>query len=396
MARSIVNVIDLGSANIKVVMAERPLVGTRSITGEPGLRILGAGMVKSEGIRKGAVTKEDVLSGCIKEAVKIAERMSGIPLKHAFLSFGSSALGFQKSRGRVVVSRADGEISEYDMERALKQARPATSVMQNREVLETFGLNYFIDDEQPTKDPLGIKGENLEAEVLFITAQRKILQELIDVVDKSGIAVDDVVPSPLGVARSVLDRREREVGVLTLDIGAETSSIGVFEEGLPYSLAVFPFGSNHITNDIALGFQVSLEVAEKIKLGTEIPENTVQARKKLANIIEARMEDMFELIDGHLKKIGRAGLLPGGVVISGGGARLEGVAEFAKNSLRLPARVGKCVELESNHKIADPIWSAAVGIALMSFDEDKGTGVSLKKPSQLKHKIAVWLKSLIP
>ncbi len=389
MARHIVNVLDIGSANVKALISERR-------PDLPGIRILGAGLSKSEGVRKGAIIKPELVIESIKEAVRSAERTSGIPFRHAFLCFGSTALGFQKARARVAVSRADGEVTSHDIERVIKQARSSLVALQNKEILDSIGLGFNVDGVEAAKDPSGMKGENLDGEILFLTAQRKSLADLIDAVDKSGVAIDDVLVGPAGVSRSVLSPREREVGALVLDIGFDTSALGVFENGLPFSIAVFPFGSNHITNDIALGFQVSLDTAEKIKLGIEMPDSSQITRRKLQNIVEARLEDMFELVETHLKKISRSGLLPGGAALAGGGSRLEGIADFAKNSLRLPARLGRNSVLETNHKIADPIWAAALGVSLLVLDEDKETGIAAKKPSQFKQKLATWFKSFIP
>ena len=186
------------------------------------------------------------------------------------------------------------------------------------------------------------------------------------------------------------------MGAVTADIGAETLSVAVIEENTPYSLAVFPIGSEHITMDIALGFQVSLPEAEKIKCTNALTDDSQQAKKKFASIVEARLEDMFELVEGHLKKVGRAGLLPGGIVIGGGGSRIPGIAELAKSILRLPADTGKCLDLEDNHKLKDPIWAAAIGVARLAFDEERFERVNLKKPSVISQKVTSWLRSLIP
>lgn len=387
--RHIVKALDIGTQSIKAVVAEIP-------SGSETLKILGVSMVLTEGLRRGAVMRPESLVPKIKEAMREAERSSGIPFKNAYLAFGSSALGFQKARARVSVSTGSGEIASYDVERVLKQARPARQTFLNREILESYPLNFSVDSELNLKDPIGIKGESLEAEVLFVTALEKPLAELLGAAEEAGLAIDDVRPSPLAAARALLPRKLAEVGALALDIGAETMSLAVFEENSPLSLAVFPFGSAHITNDIALGFQLALPEAERAKLSNTPPDDSAAARKKFQNVVEARLEDMFELVQGHLKKVGRAGLLPGGVILGGGGARISEVAEFAKNSLKLPADLGKCQGLEVSHKLRDPIWAVAVGLCLLASDEDRGTTPPFKKPSVLGQKISSWFKSLIP
>ncbi len=389
MARNIVKALDIGTQNIKAVTAEIQPAGET-------LRILGAAMVPTEGVRRGAVLHPESLVPKVKEAVREVERSSGIPFKNPYLSFGSWALGFQRSRSRVSVSTGSGEITSYDVDRALKQARPQRHAMLNKEILESYPLNFTIDSELNLKDPVGAKGENLEAEVLFVTALEKPLAALLGAAEEAGLAIEDVRPAPLAAARSLLPAKLAEVGAVAVDIGAETMSLAVFEENLPYSLAVFPLGSAHITNDLALGFQISIAEAERLKLSGVLPDDSAAARRKFQNVVEARLEDMFELVEGHLKKAGRAGLLPGGAILGGGGARIAGIVEHAKNNLKLPADLGKCQGLEASHKLRDPVWAVAVGLCLLVADEEKTPASPFKKPSVLRQKISSWFKSLIP
>jgi len=241
-----------------------------------------------------------------------------------------------------------------------------------------------------------MKGENLEAEVLFVTSLLKPLHEMVSVVEEAGVSVNDVIPAPLASARAILTPRQREAGALALDIGAETVDLAVMEENLPYSVAVFSLGGAHITNDIALGFQVDLDSAEEIKTTTKLPEENTKARNKFQHIVEARLEDMFELIENHLKKIGRQGLLPGGVVLAGGSAKIVGIDEFSKNILRLPSSKGRYVDLDTGHRLQDPVWATAVGAALLVLDKETGSAKSIKSTSILRQKISAWLRSLIP
>ncbi len=388
MARNIVHILDIGSKSIKALAAERK--------DDTGIHILGAALVPTEGVRRGMVNNPDSLSRKIKMAVLEVERFSGIPFKEAFLTFGTPALGASKVRARIAVAQASGDIGTYDVERVLAQARPSSRDLQNREILDTFGLNYAVDSEMIMRDPLGMKGENLEAEVLFVTSLLKPLREMVSVVEEAGVSVNDVIPAPLASARAILTPRQREAGALALDIGAETVDLAVMEENLPYSVAVFSLGGAHITNDIALGFQVSLDNAEEIKTTTKLPEENTKARNKFQHIVEARLEDMFELIENHLKKIGRQGLLPGGVVLAGGSAKIVGIDEFSKNVLRLPSSKGKFADLDTGHRLQDPVWATAVGAALLVLDKETASAKSIKSPSILRQKISMWLRSLIP
>lgn len=388
MPRNIIHILDIGSKAIKALAVER--------RADMGIHVLGAAVVPTEGVRRGMVNNPEFLAKKIRIAVEEVERFSGIPFKDAYLTFGTPALGASKVRARVAVAQASGEVGTYDVERVVAQARPSSRDLQNREILETFGLNYSVDSEMMMRDPLGMKGENLEAEVLFVTSLLKPLREMVSAVEEAGITVNDVIPAPLAAARAVLSRRQREAGALALDIGAETIDLAVMEENLPYSVAVFPLGGTHITNDIALGFQVSLDSAEEIKTTMRLPEENPKAKNKFQNIVEARLEDMFELVESHLKKIGRQGLLPGGVILTGGSSKIAGIDEFSKNILRLPSGRGKFAELDTGHRLQDPVWATAVGAALLVLDKEGASAKSIKSPSILRQKISMWLRSLIP
>lgn len=387
MPRNVVHVLDIGSHGIKVLTGERK-------SPDSGIHILGASLIPSQGVRRGMVNSPQLLLKRLRTGIEEVERFSGIPFKHCFLAFGTPAMGFNKVRARIAIAQASGEVGHYDVERVIAQAKPSSKDLSNREILDTYGLNYCVDSDLAFRDPVGIRGENLEAEVLFITSLLKPLKEMISVIEEAGVTIDDVIPGPIAASRSLLSPRQKEAGALVLDIGADTTDLAVFEENLPYSVAVFPLGGSHITNDIALGFQVSLDKAEEIKLEGRVPEETAQTKKKFQNIVEARLEDTFELIDNHLKKIGRQGLLPGGVILSGGSSKLSGLEEFTKYALRLPVTIGTCDELASGHRLQDPIWSSALGAALIGLDQE--THPDIKKPSEWSKRISTWLRSLIP
>src|SRR3989344_3760548 len=347
MARNIIKVLDIGSQSAKALAAE-----VRA--GEESLRILGAAMVLTDGLRRGEVSRRESLVPRIKEAMREAERSAGIPFREVYLAFGSAALGCQKIKSRLPVSTGSREITS------------------------------------------GIRGESLEVEILTVTSFQKPLAEFIRAAEEAGLAIADIIPSPLAAARTLLEPRLAEVGGAALDIGAETTGLAIYEENLPFSLRVFPYGGNHVTHDIAIGFQIPMSVAGKIKISGEPPGRTSAAQKKLASIIEARLEDLFELVESHLKKAGRSGLLPGGIFLGGGGARLANLEEFAKANLKLPVQTGKCRGLEAGSKLVDPLWSVAVGTALLAAEREKEPLAVFKKPSALAQKISSWFKSLIP
>jgi len=402
MARNIITGIDAGSSTIRVIVAEQKKDGL--------VNILGASQKQSEGIRRGYVTHLDDAAKGIENAVRAAEKSSTIPIKRAFVAIGGIGLGSIKSKGTIMISRADGEVTDYDVKRVVDQSEANLPNISNRRILHTIPLHFKIDGNPVIGRPAGMTGAKLEVETFFITCLGQHLSDLIKTVESAEVAVDDVVASPLAMSQAILTKAQKEVGCILVNIGASTVSVVVFEEGLPISLEVFPFGSDYITNDIALGLQVPLDEAEKIKINYSNSSSSGNKRK-LSDIIEARLNDIFELIEAHLKKINRQEMLPGGVVLTGGGSSLFSLEEIAKASLHLPAKIGtfslrkdyspkNITAAASNLKeqiLNDPGWSTALGLCLMNAgensyefaDEDrlkKGFGKSIKK----------WFHSLLP
>ncbi len=382
MARDIIIGIDAGTSAIKVVVAEKRPPNE--------LHILSAVQKTSSGLRHGYVINSNAVTDEISKTIKEAEHISTVTIKHAYLSIGGVKLEAAKSKGTIVVSRADNEVTEADIKRAINQAESNLTPIVNRSIIHTIPLSYKIDGEIILGQPVGLKGEKLEAEVLFVTSLNQHLSTLVKSVEMAGINVDDIYAAPVAASYAVLDKHQKEVGVVLVDIGAETTSMAVFEEGNLLSLAVFPFGSAHITNDIALGLKISLEEAEQLKFNY-VSDNQ---KRRLTEIIEARLDDIFELIGNHLRKIGRNELLPAGVILTGGGANLIEIENFAKNSLKLPAKIGlPVISLKMHDKqIQNPKWATALGLCVFGSEEKIGPA---GKPPSLKP-ILRWLKSFLP
>lgn len=391
--------IDLGTDSTKIVALE-------SIAGEANPRVLGASASSARGMRKGMALEPEELAKALKTAFDTLEKSIGIKNKEASVAFGGTGLGFQKTKGLVAVSRADGEITKDDVKRAQKASEANLSRLQNREILHRIPLVYKLDGEMETHDPVSLTAGKLEAEVLFITAFLQNIKNVLRALEEAGIEAEELIANPLAASRATLTKREKEIGAMVLDLGAATTSIMLFEEGLPYSLETLPIGSQHITQDIAVGFKIDLEEAEKLKtnygaVGAEAEnfpkrEDLVYgnySKKKLAEIIEARLSDIFELIEKHLKKVDRAGLLPAGIFIVGGGANIPGIESFTRDSLRLPARVAEPENLGGlKDKIKNPAWSVAVGAALMAL-EKKSTSPLLRGASGPFFR---WLRAFLP
>lgn len=403
MSKNAVIGIDIGTDSVKAVALEP--------SGDGGIKVLGAAIQTSDGIRKGVIMDNDAAAKSLKTVIENLKKISGISDGTAYVGIGGIGLVFQKSKGLVAISRADGQISKEDVKRAVATSETNLSRVQNREILHQIPISYKIDNETLTHDPVGLSGIKLEAETLFISIFSQNFKSLIKTLDEADLDVEDIVAGPFALSQSVLTRREREFGAMILDIGSATTSIMLFEENHPFSLEVMPIGSGHITNDIAVGFQITLEEAEKLKVNygavkSETPHGVSKktahddlvyghySKKKLSMIIDARLGDIFELIEKHLKKVERAGLLPAGVVITGGGSNLPGIDEYAKEYLKLPARIAEPVSLGGfQDKIKNNIWSGAIGVALMALEEKNDQGPFMRGPSGPFFR---WLRAFLP
>lgn len=366
MARQIVVGIDIGTSEIKVVIAEGFIEHGHTMP-----KIIGTGSDESRGVYRGYITNPTETARSIEGAVHRAEKTAGVKVRRAYVSFGGIGLGSVVASGAVIISRADLEITERDISLAFEAAEaaipPATSI--NKRIINTVPIEYKIDGKTVWGHALGLKAQKLEIRVLFITCLEHHLTDLISTVEKAGIEVVDVVASPVALSCVTLSKKQKRVGCLLADIGAETLSIVVFENNNLISLEVFPIGASDITNDIALGLKISPEEAEKVKLDSG--RRITYSRKKLEEIVRARLDDCFELIETHLKSIGRNALLPGGIIIAGGGAATLNIKSIAENSLKLPSQVAEVYFGNATEgKIKDRTWAVACGLSIVGFNTD--------------------------
>lgn len=350
MAR-IITGLDIGSSTITAIVAKKAKDGT--------LSIMGVAVEPAEGIRRGVVVDVEDATRAIRRAVLEASHAAGVSIKSAILSIGGAYVHATSSRGVVAVSRADGEISEEDVRRVFAAAETFIPKTLNREILHMIPREFKVDSEVGIRDPAGMNGVRLEVDTLVLEVQTHLLKTLLKCIETAGVRRDDLVFSALAASDAVLTKKQQELGVMLVDIGGGTADFVVFEEGRLIHAGSVMVGGNHITNDIAIGFQTSTEIAEKIKLqhGIAVPElaakkEVVQLadfgvddpsffpKRDLAEVIEARLKDLFELLHRELKKINRAQLLPAGVVLVGGGARMPGIVEIAKREMHLPVTVG--------------------------------------------------------
>lgn len=381
--------IDIGTYQVKVVIANQP---TKKKDGALP-QIIGTGYAESRGLRNGYIINESDVVRSVKSAVMQAEKAAGVEVKRAYVSIGSIGLDEVFSHGEVITSRADSEITQTDLDKAMQDSEERIMEhIPNRKILHAIPLSFSVDGESVLGRPHGMHGTKLEVESLFVTTFEQHLNDLISAIESIGVTVEDVMAAPLAASLVMLTKAQKRAGCVLANIGAETVSIAVFENSTPISLKVFPIGSNDITNDIALGLKIPLEEAEKIKRGGM--SNTNYSKRKLDEIIGARLTDMFELIDAHLRKIKRDGLLPAGIVITGGGSGLTTIQDLARASLRLPSRIAT-LDPGQNGKIRDASWAVAYGLCMWGAsgeDESATVGVARKT----KNSLIEWFSQFLP
>ncbi|NQV93217.1 cell division protein FtsA [Candidatus Kaiserbacteria bacterium] len=390
MARNIITGIDIGTYQVKIIVAE---YGKGKDAYFP--RIIGTGFSESKGLRHGYIINSSDVVRSIRSAIEQAEKSSQSKIKRAYLSIGGVGLEEVKSKGEVIITRADGEITDLDIRKALDDSEEKVSArISNRKIIHVIPLRFKIDGEVVLGRPVGMKGMRLEIETLFVTCLEQHLNDLIQAVEEVGVEVDDVMASPIAASLVTLTKTQKMAGCVLANIGSETVSSVVFEDNIPISLKVFPIGSTDITNDIALGLKVSLEEAEQIKKGAIT--STEYPKKKLDEIIVARLSDIFELIENHLKKIGKNGLLPAGIIMTGGGSGITTIEDLAKAALKLPSKLAT-PRFGENARIKDASWAVAYGLCIWgsTADEDEspiGIGLAQKTGGNFLQ----WIKQFLP
>lgn len=397
--------IDVGTSFVRCVVGH--IDGT---TGTP--TVVGVGRAVSSGVRKGVVTNLTGPAQAIDDALGEAERMSGYQINAASLSINGAHILSTKTDGMIAVGAADHEITGDDLAR-IEEVATIGKVPANREVLELVPYSYRLDTQGNIKDPLGMTGTRLEINANVVSALVPYVQNLQKSADMVKVSTRSITPAVLAAAKSVLSETQMENGVALVDIGGATTSVAVYEDGDLQYLGVVPVGGNNITNDLAIGLKTDPEIAEEVKLkhATAIARKSEEgisikrdketvsfSSRDIDEIVEARLEEIFEEVQKQLKKAGRAGKLPNGIVLTGGTANIKGIAEFTKDQLGLAARVGKA---SGYGGVADdielPEYATAIGLMLIdgedghahTHDIEKGHGVAgtMKDASGLVSKL---------
>lgn len=402
MKENVVAGLDIGSTSIRLVIGQK-------ITGPAGdeLQIIGAVSGPTAGVNRGVVNSIEETTSSISAVLEKAERLVGVPITSVWVSINDPHIKCERSKGVVAVGRSDGEINENDINRAIEAAR-ALAVPVNYEILHVIPINFGVDNQTDIKDPIGMNGIRLEVETLIIQGLTTQIKNLTKAIYRTGLEIEDLVIAPLAAAEAVLSTKQKELGVALINLGSSTTSLAVYEERNLIHTAVLPIGAEHITADIAIGLRCPINLAERIKCeyGSAVTEgidskeevditqlvkeeevnddiNSVSL-KYLAEIINARVEEIFEKVDNEFKKIDRSGMLPAGIIFVGAGAELNGLVEAAKKKLRLPAAIGATKNINVViDKVKNPEFLTALGLVIWGshMDSEGASGASnqLKK-----------------
>jgi len=356
--------IDMGTYTTRVV------VSRVSESGNP--QLLGIGKSASRGLRSGYVTDIQQATKSLRTAINDAQKNTGMQITEALLAIGGVSLQAEHIATTLEITHHSGEISENDITHALDICEDILlSKHSNRRVLHRIPLKYKLDGQLSLGRPIGLKAKKMSIKTLFITALDHHVEDLIGTAQSAGISVVDIAAAPLVASLPVLSHNDRKAGVALLDIGSETSSLVVFDDGHPLSMEIFSIGSADITHDLALGFQISLEDADALKKGTLQPSKARKyAKSRVEEIVSARLTDVSELVEKHLVSIKKNHLLPAGIVITGGGAHIEILPQIMKNNLRLPIRIAADgITQQSKQKAFDASWYVAYGLCVWAIND---------------------------
>jgi cell division protein FtsA len=386
MASRFIVGIDIGTSSVKVAVAEnrdgKPVL--RSVLKEP-----------SAGVRKSAIVDLADASPVVARVLGEVKKISKAALKTVYVNIGTPQIKAQTSRGIVAVSRADSEIYQDDIDRVIK-ASQAVNVAPNRMIIHNITREYIVDGVGDIIDPLGLSGNRLEVNSLIVDAFTPHVKSIMRIVELAGARIGGMVFDPLVASRVALSRHQKDLGVVLVDIGGGTTSMSVYEEQKLLHVAIFPVGAGSITSDIAVGLRVPVQAAEILKVGygyaiaREInPKESVElkkyveggsgtvSRRFIAEIIESRLAEIFEFVDNELRLIGKAGQLAGGVVLVGGGSKMPGLTELAKQELKLFSQIGLAVPDEWGSEngqfgevFEDPEYVGALGLVLCGADQE--------------------------
>lgn len=358
---------------------------TRVVNGE--LQTMALGLHPSQGMRKGLVVDIQKTSADIRAALLKAQTTAGREITQAVVGVTGGHISSHNVKGAATITNYRGEITEEDVERALRNARENLPLPKGREIIHIATRQFIIDGEEGVKHPEGMFAQHLEVEAHIVTGASSFLNNLMKSVELAGVKLEDLVLQSIAAGEAVLEEAEKDIGVALLDIGGGTTDLAIFKGGNIYFSSSLPLGGNHLTSDIMVGLRTTLEEAEKLKrekgyaIASQVePEEAIEVkivareeprylpRRILAEIIEARLTELFQIVGGEIAKANVGEMLPGGVVLTGGTSLLPGIELLAEKVLNMPARIGlpKGVKNLPDSPFS-PLHSTAVGLVLYSY-----------------------------
>lgn len=410
--QNIITGIDIGSNSIKLAVGQKDNDGY--------INIIGALEASSEGISKGTVSSIEDAVFCVSRLLDQAKKMIGIDIESVYLGIAGTHIISQNSHGVVAIAKADGEIKQDDVERVLSSAQAVASP-HNYQIMHVLPQEFIVDGQRGIKDAIGMNGVRLEVDAHIIQGLTSQNKNLTTCIYRTGVDINDYMFSILATAEAVLTKKQKDLGVCLVNIGQSITTMVVFEDDNILTTAVLLIGSRHITSDLAIGLRTNVDIAEsiKIKYGIEsdhdleskkehitlsdfgVNSDEEISKKEIKHIIEARVEEIFLMVEKELKKINRSSKLPAGIVITGGGARLSGIVNVAKKICKLPTEIGVVQNVNSVvDKIDDPAFSTVIGLVLMgSKYEDEELGSKKKGSNPFKSvvdSIKSFFKKIFP
>lgn len=400
--------LDVGSTKTTAIVGE--LMKSQEV------KIIGVGEAPSNGLRKGVVVDIDGIARSIEQAVKAAERMSGQNISSVYVGVTGSRIFSINNRGIVAVGNEDAEISESDAERVISAAK-VVNLSMDKQVIHVIPRQYIVDGYDGVLDPIGMAGTRLEAEVNIIIGENASMQNLAKAVHKAGLDVNGFILNPLASSESVVQASEKGLPLVVVDIGGGTTEIALFDEDGLWFVSVLPIGGNHVTNDLAIGLRVSLSQAEQIKIEhgcvlndlmpaeedipishSDVHGDKKVSKKTISSIIEPRMQEIFSMVAQEIKSSGCKNVLPGGILITGGGCLLDGIQELASDMMGIPVKTAFPSNISGmTDMVNDPRYATGIGIILYVASTKVGQKEVIYEDRSLLgyfNKIKTWLNDL--
>jgi cell division protein FtsA len=381
----------------------------------PTPSIIGLGVSPTSGLRRGVVVDVEETVSSITAALEEAERMSGIAIERATISIDGSQIRSMNSKGVIAVSRADREITKEELVR-VEQAATAVQLDSNRQIIEVIANSYTVDGQSGISDPVGMNGIKLEVETHIISGSTPAIKNLDNAVFRSGVKINNQQIVPIAAAKTVLTKKQMELGVAMVNFGSETTGLVIYREGKLVYSSILPIGSNNITKDLVYGLKTNIEIAEKIKIKhgeakTPNPRDTkkidlnsfggsgIFSQNDIDKIIYSRCREIFTLVSKEISKVDHSRQLAAGIVLTGGGANLENLVEFVKDIAKLPVSIGSSQKYTGvSDKISDPSYSVAIGLMLedMEIPRDQKNNKFEAVIGGIGQKIKSVFKSILP